>query len=303
VHVAVLGAGALGRVFGVRLAARGKVDVDFVVRESASGPIAIERVGGEPLRLDAPSFGAEIPAPTDVVLGCVGAHQLGGDFLSLLQRGPRVPVVIVTPMLPRTRARIEEALPGRVVTALTNVTGYVNESGVTRHWISRSTKMLFDVPPESHEPVLRALLAALAAAGIEGRVEGGVRETSAAAVIAILPLLIAIDAAGSIDALMGQGPLLATMFRAVKEARVLAERCGQIPGWARTLDRFLGPMTLKVGLALGRRRSAEIVSFVERSFGRRARTQNGFLAEEMLALADEKGVPCPSVRALAARLA
>jgi ketopantoate reductase len=316
VHVAVLGAGALGRIFGVRLATRGKVDVDFVVRESrlseaagTAGPIAIERVqGGERLSLATPSFVAEVPAHADVVLGCVGAHQLGGDFISLLQRGPHVPVVIVTPMLPRTHARVEAALPGRVVPAFTNVTGYVNESGVTRHWISRSMKMLFDeahgarTAREPQRPVMDDLLAGLAAAGIEGRIELGVQEASASGVIAILPLLIAIDAGGSIDALMGQGPLLATMFRAIKEARTLAERCGQVPGWARTLDRFLGPLTLKVGLALGRRRSPEIVSFVEASFGRRARAQNAFLAEELLALADEKGVPCPSVRALAGRL-
>lgn len=312
-HVAVLGAGALGRVFGVRLATRGKVDVDFVVRESRlpdrPGTITIERVqGGERLSVEAPSFVAEVPAHADLVLGCVAAHQLGGDFISLLQRGPRVPIVIVTPMLPRTRARVEAALPGRVVTAFTNTTGYVNDSGVVRHWISRSMRMLFDESPpsgQSHpsrEPALGALVTALATAGIEGRVELGVQESSAAGAIAILPLLIAIDAGGSIDALMEQGPLLTTMFRALKEARVLAERCGQVPGWARMLDRFLGPLTLKVGLALGRRRSAEIVSFVESSFGRRARAQNAFLAEEMLALADEKGIACASMRALAARV-
>jgi 2-dehydropantoate 2-reductase len=326
VHVAVLGAGALGRIFGTRLATRGGVHVEFVVRDRephagarpidsqgenvgvlpARRPIAIERVGGERvagerLTLDAPAFVLDVPAHADVVLVCVRADQLDAKLLATLERGPGVPVVFLTPMLPHTRARMETALPGRVVTAMTSVTGYTNADGVTRHWISRSTKTLLDEarPPE---PVVLALLSALAAAGIEGRVELGAHETSAATVIAVLPLMLAIDAAGSIDSLLETGPLLSLLFRAIKEARALAARWGRLPGWALALDRFLGPVTLRVGLALGRRRSAEIISFVEAKFGRAARGQNVVLAAEVLALAHEKGTPSASVRALAERL-
>jgi ketopantoate reductase len=303
VHVAVLGAGALGRVYGVRLATLGGVDVDFVVRgrDAHVGGVAIERVGGERLTLETPSFTPDVPAHADVVLVCVRADQLDPDLLSKLQRGPAVPVVVLTPMLPHTHARVEAALPGRVVTAATSVTGYTNAAGVTRHWISRSTKTLLDEarPPE---PVVLALLAALAAAGIEGRVELGAHEASAATVIAVLPLMMAIDAAGSIDALLEEAPTLSLLFGAIKEARALAARFGKLPGWALAVERFLGPLTLRVGLALGRRRSTEIISFVEEKFGRRARAQNVVLAAEVLALADEKGMPSASVRALAERL-
>ena len=302
-HVAVLGAGALGRILGVRLALRAQAEVDFVVRASqlGGGAIAIERVAGESLTLDVPSRVTEIPPHADVVIACVRANQLDDDLIALLRRGPSVPVAIVTPMLPRTYARMEAALPGRVVAAVPGITGYTDAAGVTRHWISRTARTLFE-EPRRPEPILSALLEALGGAGIDARFELGAHESSAATVIAVLPVFLAIDAAGSIDALLEDAPLSRTMFRAVKEARALADRCGEIASWARALDRFLGPLTLRVGLALGRRRSPEIVSFVEERFGRRARAQNVALAAEVLELAGEKGVASEALRDLAGRL-
>jgi ketopantoate reductase len=304
VHVAVLGAGALGRVLGVRLAALAKVDVDFVVRESrlGSGAIAIERASGEALTLAVPSYASHVPAHADAVIVCVRADQVDAGLVAALQQGPAVPVVVMTPMLPRTYARASAALPGRVVAGMSSVTGYTNAAGVTRHWISRSAKTLIDEPRPA-DPVLGALVAALGISGIDAGFELGVHEQSAATVIALLPLFVAIDAAGSIDALVGDGPLLDAMFRAIREARALAEQCGRIAPWASALDRFLGPVTVRVGLALGRRRSPELISFVEEHFGSHARAQNVALAAETLALADEKGAPCESFRALAVRLA
>jgi hypothetical protein len=305
VHVAVVGAGALGRIFGVRLAVLGKVDVDFVVRSPALrvGAIAIERVGGEGLALDAPSLSTEVPPHADVVIGCVRAHELqpGSDVLSMLQRGPSVPVVMMTPMLPRTYRQVQAALPGRLIAAAPSVTGYTNAAGVTRHWVSRSARTLLE-DPRRPEPAVRELISALALAGIDAELALDAEDTSAATVIAVLPLFLAIDAAGSIDALLADGPLVGAMFRGLKQTRALAALYGNVPSWVSALDRFLGPVTLRVGLALGRRRSPEIVAFVERSFGRGARAQNVALAAEVVALAEEKGVACESVAGLAERL-
>jgi len=286
VHVAVVGVGALGRAFGVRLATCGKVDVDFIgrsaPRERESVGVTVERVGGERLTLDGPSYRAEIPAHADVILTCVRAEQLDEALLSILQRGPAVPVVMMTPMLPRTYARIAAALPGRLAPAATSVAGYVNASGVTRYWVSRSTATLIE-EPRAADPALSGLVSALGAAGIGARFELAVHETGAASAIALLPLFMGIDAAGSIDALLG-------------------ERCGKIAPNVRSLERFLGPIAIRMGLALGRRRSPEIIAFVEERFGRGGHAQNLALGAEMLAIAEEKRMPCESIRGLLGRV-
>jgi ketopantoate reductase len=302
-HVAVVGVGALGRAFGVRLATSGNVDVDFVTRDGRqeSSAIAIERVGGERLTLDSPAYATEIPAHADVVLVCVRADQLNLALLSTLQRGPSVPVVMMTPMLPLTCARVDAALPGRLFPATTSVGAYVNASGVTRHWVSRSTATLVE-EPRSADPALSGLLRALQAAGIGARFELAVHETGAATAIAALPLFLGLDAAGSIDALLGEKPLFRMTSEALKEAHALAERCGRIAPGIRALERFLGPVAIRMGLALGRRRSPEIIAFVEERFGRGGHAQNVALGAEMLALAEEKRSPCEAVRALLGRV-
>src|SRR5262245_19091842 len=78
--VCVFGAGALGCVYGVRLAVRGNVDVAFVVRParvSSTDPIVIERVRGN-LReaIDAPLRSEVVPSDADVVLLAVGTEDL-----------------------------------------------------------------------------------------------------------------------------------------------------------------------------------------------------------------------------------
>src|SRR5580704_19609424 len=98
-HVAIVGAGSLGRVFGVRLSHVG-VDVDFVVRDAArSDAIRIEEVkSGEAMAIEAPSRLRAIPPHADVVLLCVGGHQIDDALVAEVRAGPTVPVVAITPM-------------------------------------------------------------------------------------------------------------------------------------------------------------------------------------------------------------
>ena len=76
-HVAVVGAGALGAVYGVRLAKSG-VTTSFVVREARAqkaGALALEQIDHEHRKdtLDSPSYVTSVPADADVVLA-VSVH-------------------------------------------------------------------------------------------------------------------------------------------------------------------------------------------------------------------------------------
>ena len=95
-HVTIVGAGALGRVYGVRLAAAGN-NVAFVVRKARvteTSPIAIEQVNGAKRqdRLDAPSRVVSVPPDTNAVLVTVRFDQLGGELSEILRAGPQAPI-------------------------------------------------------------------------------------------------------------------------------------------------------------------------------------------------------------------
>ncbi|MGH7282627.1 MAG: ketopantoate reductase family protein, partial [Polyangiaceae bacterium] len=102
--VAIVGAGALGAVYGVRLAIVGSHDVAFVVREARAKkaePLVLQRVDGdeETHTLDTPRYETKIPSDADVTIVTVRQDQLTGDLISLLASS-RAPVVILTPMFP-----------------------------------------------------------------------------------------------------------------------------------------------------------------------------------------------------------
>jgi ketopantoate reductase len=307
-HVAVVGAGSLGRVFGVRLANAG-VAVDFVVRDAAGaaakGALRIEQVHVDPMTLDAPSWVTSVPAHADVVLVCVRGDQLDDALLEMLRAAPSVPVVMITPMLPRTYARMRAAMGTdagtRLATAMSSVVGYTKPSGVTRYWISKVAKTMID-EPRAREPALTAFVEALARAGIDAAFEPAVHETNAATTILFLPLTFGLDLAGSIDALMDDAALSSVMFRASDEARALAERCGKVAFWVGFVTRFLGPRTIRLGIAMLRNRSPEAVAFIEEHFGRKGHGQNFVMAAEACALAEEKGTPHGALDELLVRL-
>ena len=96
-HVTVIGAGVLGRIYGVRLAAGGD-QVAFLVRSeraAEASPFVLEQVNGPRRRdaLDRPERVTEVPRGTRAVLLAVRFDQLGADspLLALLRQAPAVP--------------------------------------------------------------------------------------------------------------------------------------------------------------------------------------------------------------------
>src|SRR5579859_4098640 len=141
-HVSILGAGSLGRVYGARLAQEAGETVSFVVRADArTDAIAIERVDGEAHRLDRPAYVLAIPPDADIVLVCVRAEQLD-EALRTLEGGPQVPAVVLTPMLPADYARMRDRLGARLIAAMPGVTAYTRD--VTRYWLPRTATTLLD---------------------------------------------------------------------------------------------------------------------------------------------------------------
>ena len=118
--VAVFGAGALGGVYGVRLALRGNVDVSFVVRPArvdSTEPIIIEAVSGDRReKLEAPERTDHVPSDADVVLLTVGTEDL--DALRDSLSASNAPIVVLTPNCASMQANSQPMIPPPSTTAL-----------------------------------------------------------------------------------------------------------------------------------------------------------------------------------------
>jgi len=308
-HVTLVGAGALGRVYGVRLAASG-TDVAFVVRPSRlaeASPFVIEQVTGPKRhdRLDAPERVAEVPRDTDAVLVTVRFDQLGPDLRDRLRSAPAVPIAILTPLLPAEYAALRSAIGGRVIAAMPGVSGYVDERDVVRYWVVSVVSTLLDDPGEAAAG-LRAALEALARelhkAHLPARLERDVGSSNAATTTAFFPLIASIDVGGGIDGLLADKDLLSAAVDAAKECDALAGRIGKVASWAGLLTKFVGPFTLKPGVSFAKLVFPEAVRFVEAHFGAKLHAQHLAMGEAILAVGRAHDADMPALERVMARL-
>lgn len=288
-RVCIVGAGALGSVYAARLARLAGCEVSVVARTSApAAPVRLERVDdGDVLEWTLPARTTAPPADADVIVASVRYEQLG----SLPQRvgSGRAPVVVLTPMMPRDHARLAAALPGRVVTGMPSVVSYRNDAGALRYWLPRSATTLIEqraAPGAEAEFVER-----LTRADIRARLEPGVLERNVATTVSFIPLAMALDVAGSLDALLAEPALLDLALSATREGRALGKSIGKAEAWAGALLRFVGPLTLRMGLGLAQSRAPEAVAYAEQHFGRKLHAQNVAMATQMVELARERGTP------------
>ena len=302
-RIAIVGAGALGRVYGVRLAAAG-ADVTFVVRPQRARettPFVIEQVNGPKRRdaIDHPHRAAELPEALDLVLVTVRFDQLTstgeGSLVELLRRGPECPVVLLTPPLPTQLVQLERSLGRRVFAAMPGVSGYIDERDVVRYWLTSVASTLIEDPEGAPRATLEALARRLTNADVPTRLERDVATYNAATTTAFFPLIAAIDAGGGIDGVLADKALLGAALEAEKECDALARRIGRVASWAHLLTRFIGPFTIKPGVALARRLYPEAVRFVEAHFGAKLHEQHLAMGASILELGREHGVPLPAL--------
>ena len=306
-HVCIVGAGALGSVYGARLARFAGCEVSVVARSAAPATRErFERVeDGEVLAWDVPPRVTEAPRLADVVLAFVRYEQL--STLPARVGGTPAPVVVMTPMMPQDHAELAAALPGRLVTGMPSVISYRNDAGAIRYWLPRMAITLVEA---RETPGAEAeLVARLERAEIHAKLVPQVLERNVATTVSFIPIAMALDVAGSVEALLADdsgprraGALLSLALDAAAEGRELGKSVGKAEAWASMLLRFVGPRTLKMGVGLARSRAPEAVLYAEQHFGRKLHAQNVAMAGRMVDLARDQGVAAPSLAELYARL-
>ena len=305
-HVAIVGAGSLGSVYGVRLALGGST-VTFVVRpgrQADTRPLRIERVGSaDGLELASPGRSASIPSDADVVILAVRAESVDERLQSLLLAAPEAPLLTLTPFMPATLERMRELLGSRVVVGMPGVVAYAAHGGVVRYWLFRVAPTRIDDRGRSM-PAVRTLCERLLEAGVPTRFEPHVDTTNSATTITFLPLVLALDVAGgTARAAVADRALLALALDAVGECREVASAVGAAPAWVAVLARLVGPRGIRLGHGFARRAFPESVTFFEQHFGSKTHAQNVLLGREVVALGRARGFSMSALSCLAERCA
>jgi len=309
VKLAIVGAGALGSVYGARLAHGGQVV--FVVRNLDRAPrlIHIDRVNGAAPHgdsLDAPAAALNVPEGTDVVLVTVRVDQLDDALLDKLAAETKSDalVVILAPLLPHRYEHAKSKLGDRLVAAMPGVIAYEPDPEATpherrvRYWTPKSSPTLL----EDRGPRVRAVAELLNKVGIPADVSSKVTEVNPATTIAFFPILTGIAAAGgSIDRMINDDKIMKLGFAAAKETRALAKTIGELPSWASLFFKFASPFTARAGIKLGKSRAPEAFVFLEKHFGQKLAAQNLAIFHEIETLANERRVPIENLRNLVAR--
>lgn len=309
-RIAIVGAGALGRAYGVRLALAGE-DVRFVVRPSraaAPEPFVLEQLNGDKERhtLERPQLVTSVPKDSALVVLAVhldhvveaAAPEGSTRVADLLAAAPDVPIVSLTPVFPAQLAALEAACGKTIFPGIPGVAGHIDESGVLRYWVPRSAMTFFDIRA-AHTPV-EELARRLTRAGIPTQLAADVGSLNAATTIAFFPFTAALGIAGSVDGVLANKELVQAVIEAAKECEALAKKVGKVASWAQLLGRFIGPYTLKPGVALARRIAPEAVRFVEAHFGSKLTAQHAVIGATILELGEQRGVAMPELSRLLA---
>lgn len=305
-HVALAGAGDLGRVLGVRLAVAAGLDVSFVTRRGGPlGTLTVERVGRRGERLSLPDVVAlrEPPAHADAFIVAVRAEQLDALLEAPWLRSSDAPVLCLTPLLPLALERVKARLGARLSAAMPNVMAYRRDD-VTRYWLSpRLMPMRVEAPKGPTPEPLGRLVEAFDRAGFGARFELGTEEMNAATSIAALPLyMLPACGRGTLRDTFGDQELSTLAIRALAETRRLARNVGRPAPGASPLLALARPWQLRAFSRLGPTSGGEVAAFWQEHFGQKLAAQHQAMAHQVLALARRLGVLMPNFAALTARL-
>lgn len=301
-NITVVGAGALGAVYGTKLAHVGRVV--FVVRDLERAPrlIHIDRINGPAPHgdsLDAPLMATAIPEDTDVTLCAVHVEQLDAALVEKLAASP-AKVVMLPPILPLRAAALRSKLGDRMIAAMTGVIAYEPDETPherrVRYWTPKSSPTLLEDDPSARE-----LVSLMQQVGLPAEISSRAGALQAATTIAFFPVLTGIAAAGgSVERMANDKQIMNLGFAAGKEARALAKTIGELPAWASTFFTFASPLTAKIGINLGRSKAPEVFVYLEKHFGTKLRAQNLALFHEIETLASQRGISIDALKMLVA---
>lgn len=302
-HAVIIGAGALGRTYGVHLASAGAT-VSFLVRPermTERSAYVVEPLSGRgaAIELAQPQRVVRVPGDASVLLLAVRREQMHESLQGLLQDAPAVPVVALTPLLPESEARLAGLIQGPCLVALPTVAAR-NDGDRTRFFIPPFAKTLIE--SELGQPeVVQQLIDTLNGAKLPCAWSRGVRRRNPATTIAFYPLTLGLSLAGSMDRFTRDSELCPLTRTAVREALALAARIGPVTPPLRLALRFANATALRLATRAARLLAPAVTQLLEEHFAVKLVAQHRVLGEEILELARQHGTHMPALTSLLAR--
>jgi ketopantoate reductase len=307
-RIAIVGAGARGRIYGVRLAEHH--DVAWVVRPhraSEAGPIRIESAGlfDEARQLDAPRRVTSIPDDTELALVTLRFDTLcrpDADLARALRAPKGAEVIMLAPVFPSQRPALEALIGGRYASAMPGVSGYLDPRGVVRHWVPPLTPTTVDDGGGEAGTLRTALVTALERVGLPARLAPDVEALDAATTTSFFPVITAVAVAGSLEALARDRALTSLVLAALAECRPIAARFGRAAPGLGPAMRLVSPLTLSAAVAVLSQVAPEALHFVDHHFGPKLGEQHRLMGELILEQATAFDLDARSLRELVERV-
>jgi 2-dehydropantoate 2-reductase len=302
-HAVIVGAGALGRTYGVHLASAGAT-VSFLVRPERMPEHAAYVV--EPLRgrrpaltLTEPRRVVRMPGDADVVLLAVRREHMNTSLQHILADAPAVPLVALTPLLPESEARLAGLIQGPCLVALPTVAAR-SDAQRTQFFVPPFAKTLIE--SELGQPdIVQQLIDTLNRGGLPAAWSRGVRRRNPATTIAFYPLTLGLSIAGSMDRFTRDGELCSATLEAVREALGLAARIGPVTPPLRLALRWANATLLRLGVHAARLVAPAVTELLEEHFAAKLAEQHLVLGAEILELGRQHGSSLPALASLLAR--
>ena len=235
----------------------------------------------------------------DQVVGAEAGKD-GATISELLAAAPSVPIVTLLPLFAGQIAALGAATKKTIIPGMPGVTGYIDERGTLRYWVPKAAVTFLDM--RAQRTAAEELARKLTRIHIPTQLERDVSALNAGTTIAFFPFTAALGIAGSVDGVLGNKELVHAVIDAAKECETLAKKVGKVASWAQILSRFIGPFTLKPGVALARRIAPESVRFVEAHFGSKLSLQHREVGAAILELGRGLDMPMNELRKLLARM-
>lgn len=298
VNIAVIGGGPLGLVFATHLQRAG-AHVTLIRRRGETRVEhwrAVSRLTDKRFEVDLP-VASELPPGLDVVVIAVRAEQLTSELVeSVTTARPRA-VVCLTPAL-GTQLDAVHAARSEWSMAMPALAAEICD-GELGHWtmpILWGVAAFLGAPSTAIErrgdnPALLEFVSLLRRAGIPASYTADARTRSLANTVALFPLHVAIYLVPSLRR-WGQDVQLRTeLALAMTAARALALRLGDVEWGLRALAWWLStPARVRVATWVLVRIAPRLTAFLEHHFGPKLGVQHAYLARDINALAEQRGV-------------
>ncbi len=303
-HAVIVGAGALGRTYGVHLASAGAT-VSFLVRPERMAERAAYVV--EPLRgrrpaltLNEPTRCVRMPDDADVVLLAVRREHMNASLQRILADAPAVPLIALTPLLPQSEAQLAGLIQGTCLVALPTVAAR-SDAQRTQFFVPPFAKTLIE--SELGQPeIVQQLIDTLNRGGLPAAWSRGVRRRNPATTIAFYPLTLGLSIAGSLDRFTADRELCPATLSAVREALRLAARIGPVTPPLRLALRWANATLLRIAVRSARLLAPAVTELLEEHFAAKLARQHRVLGDEIIELARQHGTSMPALASLLARV-